>query len=68
MLGSIEIDLAPFLKETFFSIFIILIGVLLVLIPAELIFSTNIFADPSRIGTSSESISINTLSIPLPNS
>ena len=36
-------------------------------IPAEIIFSIKILADPSKIGTSSLSISINALSIPNPN-
>ena len=41
-------------------------GVWLVLNPDEIIFSTNILAEPSKIGTSSLSISTKTLSTPNP--
>ena len=65
--GSILIDLLPSLNSIFLFILIILIGLLLILKPANRIFPINSFADPSKIGTSSLSISINTLSIPRPN-
>ena len=52
LLGSIEIDFTPSLKEIFFSILIIFIGASLTSMPALLICSTKNFADPSKIGTS----------------
>ena len=42
-------------------------GESLLSIPADIIFLINSFAEPSKIGTSSLSISINALSIPRPN-
>ena len=45
-------------------ILITFIGESLFCIPALMILSIKIFADPSKIGTSSLSISINALSIP----
>ena len=54
-------------KLTIIQILIILIGDSLTSIPANNIFSINSLAEPSKIGTSSSSISINTLSIPKPN-
>ena len=51
----------------FLFILIIFIGASLTLIPDNIIFSINSFAEPSRIGTSSLSISIIALSIPNPN-
>ena len=56
--GSIIINFSPTVNSTFFKTLIILIGVSLILKPDERILSTNIFADPSKIGTSSLSISI----------
>ena len=52
----------------YFFIDFILIGELLDCIPALIILSINIFADPSKIGTSSLSISTKALSIPRPKS
>ena len=49
---NLDIDLESSFKEIFFSIFIIFIGTLLSFIPAKFIFSTNSFAEPSKIGTS----------------
>ena len=63
----ISIDLSPSSKITSLFILIIFIGILLTSNPVGIIFSINSFADPSKIGTSSLSISINALSIPSPN-
>ena len=52
LLGSIEIIFSPSLNSIFFSILITLIGAELFLIPAFNIASTNIFAYPSKMGTS----------------
>ena len=65
--GSIDINLSPSEYSTFWFIFIILIGSSLISKPDEIIFSIKFFAEPSKIGTSSLSISTSTLSIPKPN-
>jgi hypothetical protein len=62
--GSMEINLSPSVNLISLLILIILIGDSLTTSPELIIFSINSFADPSRIGTSSLSISINALSIP----
>ena len=59
-------NLSLSLKITFLLILIILIGASLFLNPVVTIFSINSLAEPSKIGTSSLSISINTLSTPSP--
>ena len=63
---SILINLLSLFSSTFFSIFIIFIGVELVLIPVSKINSTKFFADPSKIGTSLEFNSTIALSTPNP--
>ena len=68
LLGSIEIVFLSSLNFILLFIFIIFIGALLISIPALVIASTNNFAEPSKIGTSSLSNSTNTLSIPSPYS
>ena len=65
--GSIEIYLSPSINLISLLILIILIGDSLTTNPELIIFSINSFADPSKIGTSSLSISIKALSIPNPN-
>ena len=65
--GSILINLSPSLNSIFLFILIIFIGLLLTSNPTNRIFSINSLADPSKIGTSSLSISIKALSIPRPN-
>jgi len=67
LLGSIEINLFASLNSIFLLILIILIGLFEILKPQRKIFSINSFAEPSKIGTYSLSISINALSIPKPN-
>jgi hypothetical protein len=62
--GSMEINLSPSVNLISLLILIILIGDSLTTSPELIIFSIKSFADPSRIGTSSLSISINALSIP----
>ena len=67
MEGSIEINRLPSENFTSLLILITLIGASLTSNPHLIIFSINSFADPSKIGTSSLSISISALSIPKPN-
>ena len=63
---SIDIVLPPSVIETLLFILINLIGVDEDFIPADKIFSTNILADPSRMGNSCEFNSTIKLSIPKP--
>ena len=65
--GAIDINLFSSLNSISLFILIILIGASLTSKPTEIISSINFFADPSKIGTSSLSISTVTLSIPKPN-
>ena len=61
--GAMEIVLSPSLNLISLFILIILIGESLSFKPTATIFSMNSFAEPSSIGTSSLSISIEALSI-----
>ena len=62
--GFIDINLSPSEYDISLLILITLIGDLLIFSPEAIIFSINSFAEPSNIGTSSLSISINALSTP----